>query len=118
MKTRKLTIFFDEGCGICKKISSFLNFFNNGSCEFKFAKDMNFDEETDEMKLRYYDLYSYDGEKFFKGYDTYLEIFKRIKTPFHPLFLFMKIKIIRKIGQKIYRKIADQRTCDINENEK
>ena len=30
----------------------------------------------------------------------------------------MKTKIIRNIGEKIYRNIADKRTCDINDNEK
>ena len=118
MKFKKLVIYFDEGCGICKKVRSFLNFFNNGSCEFKFAKDMNFAKDTEEMKLKYYDLYSYDCELFFKGYATYLEIFKRLKIPFYPLFVIMKIKIIRNIGEKIYRNIADKRTCDINDNEK
>lgn len=115
MKTKKLIIYFDEGCGICKRVSSFLKFFNNGSCEFKFAKDMNFDKDSIEMKSKYYDLYSYDGEQFFKGYATYLEIFKRLKVPFYPLFLFMKIRVIRKIGEKTYRNIADKRTCDVNE---
>lgn len=115
MITKKLHIYFDEGCGICKKVRSFLSFFNNGSCEFKFAKDMNFDENSIEMKSKYYDLYSYDGEQFYKGYDTYLEIFKRLKVPFYPIFLFMKIKLIKEIGEKIYRSIADKRTCNINE---
>ncbi|MBU78918.1 MAG: hypothetical protein CMD29_02195 [Flavobacteriales bacterium] len=109
----KIIIYIDEGCGICKKTSRVLKpIVIKNLVIFKFAKDMNFDPNSEPMQKRYIDLYSYDGEFFYSGYQTYLEITRRSILLF-PLHLLMRIGIIRKIGEKIYRKIADLRACKV-----
>ena len=110
----KLNVYFDESCGICKKISkiiSYLDFKNKIECRFAEELEDNSDETI--RNNRYYDLFSFDGKKYFTGYDTYLEIVKRIPLIFQ-LYFFMKFKIIRIIGEKYYRRIADKRKCKIN----
>jgi predicted DCC family thiol-disulfide oxidoreductase YuxK len=110
----KLFVYFDESCGVCKKVKAFLSFFNfSGDCLFCFAKDMNFPIDSEPMNNRYYDMYSFDGTNFYKGYDSYYQIFKRMRFPFLPLYFLMKVKLIRKIGEKLYRKVADSRNCKI-----
>jgi len=108
----RLIVYFDEGCGPCTKVKIIMSFLRIGRCEFKFAKDMKFDEKSDAMINRYNDLYCFDGISFYSGYDTYLQIFKR-SFLLYPIFLFMKITFIRKIGNQTYRKIADNRKCQI-----
>ena len=109
-----LTIYFDEGCGICKRVRSFLSFFDfQNKCNFSFAKDMNLDEASEAMQNRYYDMYSYDGIKIYSGYDSYMQIFRRLIVPFYPIYLLMKLKMVRKIGEHYYRKVADSRACKI-----
>jgi len=109
---KQLTIYFDEGCGICKDVRKFLSLFDfQNQCVFSFAKDMNFDINSEPMQNRYFDMYSYDGKNFYKGYDSYMQIFKRLKIPFYPLYILMHLKVIRRIGEKIYRKAAESRTC-------
>ena len=109
----KITIYVDEGCGICKKTLRVLKpLVIKSLVVFKFARDMNFDPKSEPMQNRYIDLYSYDGQFFYSGYQTYLEITKRSILLF-PLHLIMRIGIIRKIGEKIYRRIADSRACKV-----
>ena len=110
---QKLSIYFDESCGICKKVRKILMFFNNGTCEFSFAKEMNFKSDSDPMLNRYVDMYSFDGNSFYKGYDSYLQIFRRLKIPFYPFYLIMLLKPVRFIGEKIYRRVAEKRACQI-----
>lgn len=110
---KKITVYIDEGCGICKNTSRVLKpIVIKSLVIFKFAKDMNFDPKSEPMQKRYIDLYSFDGEFFYSGYQTYLEITRRSILLF-PLHLIMRIEIISKIGKKIYRKIADSRACKV-----
>ena len=74
---------------------------------------MNFDKESEVMKDRYYNMYSYDGTNIYSGYDSYMQIFRRLTIPFYPFYLLMKLKIVRKIGERYYRKVADSRSCKI-----
>lgn len=110
---KKLTVFVDEGCGICKNVMQVLKIFvNNELVIFKYAKDMDLNPKSEPMKRRYIDLYSSDGSLFYSGYQSYLEITRRsvLLFPFH---IVMKIPPIRRIGEKIYRRIADSRACEI-----
>ena len=108
-----LKVYFDESCGICKNVKKILTFISfNKKCEFLFADEMDFPPNSEEMLNRYYDLYSFDGTNFFKGYDTYCQIFKRNPLLF-VFYLFMKLPFVKFIGEKIYRKVANSRTCKI-----
>jgi hypothetical protein len=95
-------------------VKVFLAFFDfQNKCDFSFAKDMNLDKESEAMQNRYNDMYSYDGIKIYSGYDSYMQIFRRLTFPFYPFYLLMKLKIVRNIGERYYRKVADSRTCNI-----
>lgn len=109
-----LTIYFDEGCGICKQVRRFLSFFDFGHrCEFSFAKDMNLEQDSEAMLNRYLDMYSFDGTKTYRGYDSYMQIFKRLAFPFYPIYILMKLRFVRLVGEKYYRKVADSRACKV-----
>ena len=110
----KLNVYFDESCGICRKISKiifYLDWKNKIDCRFAEELENNPDETI--RNNRYYDLFSFDGKVYFTGYETYLEIVKRIPLIF-PLYFLMKFKIIRSVGEKYYRNVADKRKCKIN----
>ena len=111
MKT--ITIYIDESCGICKKVYNIIKHFTRKKkVIYKYAKDMKFEHDSEAMKNRYYDLISYDGEFFFSGYQTYIELTKRSYI-LYPIHLLLKFKLIRFFGEKIYRNIADSRKCKI-----
>ena len=109
---KPITVYVDETCGICKKVQKILRPLVTKKVTFKFADDMDFDPQSEPMINRYYDLYSHDGETFFKGYQTYVEITRRSYILF-PIHLLMRIFFVRLIGEKIYRRIADSRACEI-----
>ena len=109
----KLEVFFDESCGICKRVMKLLSVFNyRGQCCFLFAEQMQYHSHPEVMKNRYFDLYSFDGNQFFSGYDTYMQIFKR-SLLLMPVYYLMKLSIVRRIGERIYRKVADSRSCKV-----
>lgn len=109
----KLTIYFDEGCGICKKIRATLKALHfRGRIRFSFAREMDFDPASAPMQNRYFDMYSYDGDRFYSGYDSYLQLTKHMLL-LYPLHLLMHLKPVRAIGERIYSKVAESRTCNI-----
>lgn len=110
---KKLNVYFDESCGICGKMAriiTLLDFRHMIVCSF--AEDLANEPEKEVRERRYTDLFSFDGNKYFSGYDTYLEITKRLPIMFL-LHLVMKISFVRILGEKIYRKVADNRSCKI-----
>ena len=115
MENKKLTIYFDEGCGICQKVKKTMSFFNwRNKYVLLNAEDLVSEEIS---YKKYIDLYAFDGDKYIVGYQTYLEIFKRGFIGY-PFYLICSIPFIRNIGEKMYRKIADSRTCEFNSSKK
>lgn len=111
MKT--ITVYIDEGCGICKKVHKIIkHFIRKEKVKFKYAEEMKFEPDSEAMKNRYIDLYCYDGENFFSGYETYIQLTKR-SFILYPIHLLLKVKIVRFFGERIYRNIADSRKCEI-----
>ena len=110
----KLTIYFDEGCGICKKIRRTLKALHfRDKIEFSFAGAMDFEPSSEPMLNRYSDMYSFDGRSFYKGYDSYMQLTRRMLL-LYPLYLLMHLKPVRILGERIYRKVADSRACSID----
>ena len=111
----QLIVFYDETCGLCAKTAFVLAKLSLGErVVYKKANEMEqFTQQTIALQNRYQDLYSLANDRLFKGYDTYLQIAQ--KTPLlWPISLFMKLALIRFIGEKIYRRIADNRSCEAN----
>ena len=109
MKTLK--VYFDENCHICNRTRLILKpIVRSEICIFLFAKDLKSNDQIN--KIKYVDLISYDGEKYFAGYETYLEIFRRSYL-LYILYLFMNLKIVTFFGKKIYTNISSKRTCRI-----
>jgi len=109
-----LTVFFDETCGICMRTKAFLEKIKNDDCEFSTASKMNFDNTLPSMKDRYLDLQSYDGNYFYSGYETYIQIFKRYKNLYYIIYLILIFWPVKYIGKKIYKRISNSRSCEIN----
>lgn len=115
---KKLVVFYDETCGMCKRVMNILARLGCGH-RVVYREAMTMEEyfnNPDALANRYYDLYSFAGNDIFHGYDTYVQIAKRtvLLIPFYPIMLIPPVKWI---GQKIYRRIADQRTCAIHQNQ-
>jgi predicted DCC family thiol-disulfide oxidoreductase YuxK len=110
---KKLNVYFDESCGICGKIARIITFLDfRDLIECSFAEDLANVPEDNVRERRYIDLFSFDGNEYISGYNTYLEITKRLPLMFL-LHLVMKISLVRILGEKIYRKVADNRSCKI-----
>ena len=108
-----LIVFYDEGCGICSKIARFLSKLASGEMVvvYKKAADMDqFTKETSALQNRYQDMYSLSDDKIFNGYDTYLQIALRTQILLL-VSIFMQFLFVRNIGEKIYRRIANSRSC-------
>ena len=77
----------------------------------KAAEMEGFTQYASTLQNRYRDLYALSDETMFQGYDAYLQIAG--KTPLlKPLAFLMRIAFVRFMGKKIYRFIADHRTCE------
>ena len=89
MKTISVYV-YDETCGICNRVMSLLKPLVSKKVIFTYACEMNFEPNSEPMKDRYYNIYSYDGSNFYKGYQTYVEITRR-SFILYPLHLLMRV---------------------------
>ena len=108
----KMEYDFDFWLNLVTVIFIIKHFIRKGKVKFKYAKDIKFESDCEAMKNRYIDLYCYDGENFFSGYETYIE---PIRGSFilYPFYLLLNVKLVRFFGEKINRNIADSRKCEI-----
>ena len=108
----RLIVFYDESCRFCCRVVSLLSKLPRTEVFYEKAADMEqFTQHDDALENRYLDLYALFDDKVYKGYESYLQIVN--KTPLlKPLSLLMRIFYLRFMGEKIYRRIADRRTCD------
>ncbi len=113
---QKLMVFYDETCGMCKIVMSVLSKLGSGQ-RVMYLEAQTMDEfvsDRQALENRYYDLHSFAGDRVFKGYDAYINIAKRTLLLL-PLYPIMLLPFVRWIGEKIYRNIADARTCALNQ---
>ena len=108
----RLIVFYDERCGFCCGIVSLLAKMSTPGVVYQEAAEMErFTRDADALQNRYRDLYALSDETLFQGYDAYLQIAGT--TPLlKPLSFLMRMAFVRFMGKKIYRFIADHRTCD------
>ncbi|MBN7815520.1 DCC1-like thiol-disulfide oxidoreductase family protein [Algoriphagus pacificus] len=105
-----LTVYFDQNCGICMKVYRIFNTLNSSYLKLSYLQEA--DEEVNINKA-YIFIASKSNKGNYYGYDTYCEIFSRIPI-LSLLYPIMKLKIVTKIGQSIYLKVANNRSCKIS----
>ncbi|MBF0279636.1 MAG: DUF393 domain-containing protein [SAR324 cluster bacterium] len=108
----QLIVFYDEGCENCLRIAGILKkIVKEERIIFKKALEMEqYTSDQCGLQNRYYDLFAVSNEETFSGYDTYLQIVKRIPL-LSPLNTLLQNSLVRFIGEKVYRFIADRRSC-------
>ena len=108
----RLIVFYDERCGFCCRVVSLLAKLSPSEVVYQEAAEMErFTRDANALQNRYQDLHALSNETLFHGYDAYLQIAGT--TPLlKPLFFLMRMAFVRFMGKKIYRFIADHRTCD------
>lgn len=108
----RLIVFYDERCGFCCRVVSLLAKLSPPEVIYQKAAEMErFTRDANALPNRYHDLFALSDETLFQGYDAYLQIAGT--TPLlKPLSFLMRMAFVRFMGEKIYRFIADHRTCD------
>ena len=105
-----LTIYFDKNCGICMKVYRVCKFLNSSYLKLSYLQEVS--DEVNKNKA-YVFIASKGEEGNYYGYNTYCEIISRIPT-LSILYPIMKLKLISKIGERIYLKVANNRSCKIS----
>ena len=113
----KPIVLFDGNCALCRrtiKVLSFLDIFR----QLKFINALSSDaagiiQERD-LKLEdlLYDMHIVEGASSWKGYEAYQRISLRIPLLWL-LVPFLYFPPVRNVGERVYRRVADSRTCKI-----
>lgn len=114
----RMTVLFDGSCDLCCKTIALLRAVDVlGSIQY-------LDLTTPDAKILsgkvgvlpndlLKDMHAVIGTKVVKGYEAYQHIAGRIPLLW-PIYIFIWIGFVKTIGNGIYRRIADSRTCSIN----
>ncbi len=114
---QKLYVLYDGNCGLCRKSMAILMRLDVlGQIQYVNALDktkisqLGFDSLDDMALLK--DMHAIIESKQWRGYDSYRKICARILFlwPILPFLYFYPIAVI---GRSIYRKVADQRSCQL-----
>jgi predicted DCC family thiol-disulfide oxidoreductase YuxK len=121
MRNRAPLIFaFDGGCGICRKTAAGLS--RNtlpGGVEYVSAQEGlrsgRLPADADLSRLLT-DIHLFTPDAAYVGYVAYRRLAWR--TPlFWPVLPFLYLAPVRAIGERIYRRVADGRSCQVGEHE-
>jgi len=115
-KRGPLLVFYDEGCGLCRRTVAVLRSLDlfdalkpvPGVSDNP-ARDL-YPHITEKMLVR--DLYAADGDRIAAGYDAYVWIAKRIFLLW-PIAAIMRLPAIASVGRRAYRRIVDSRHCPL-----
>ena len=106
-----LSVYYDEGCGPCTTIARLIDRFNWFG-HVRFLEAAEYPEKTGD---EYVDIHSIDATgAVFQGYETYQQLAWRIPILW-PVAPFMYLPPVAWLGQEIYRRIADSRTCRLDD---
>jgi len=112
-KTPTLIFYFDERCPLCNRLRIIVEFFDNGrNISFQSAQSeapKNKLLQDIEMKALLDNVYSVDSNgQIYSGIDTYTQLLNRVWIV-KPIGLLMYFPIIKNLGAKIYKYIAQHR---------
>ena len=110
----KLQVFFDESCGICQQVVSYLSrLCRSDLVEFHAASELDtFTTNRDLLDSRYLDMVGLAENASFRGYETYVQIASRFRyVP--QLSVLMALPGVRHVGELIYRRVSRSRTCKV-----
>jgi predicted DCC family thiol-disulfide oxidoreductase YuxK len=111
-----LVVFYDEGCGLCRRtvaILRSLDLFDALKPVAGISTDPvrgSYSQITDPMLAR--DLYAAAGGRIAAGYDAYAWIAKRVFLLW-PIAAMLHFRFVAALGRRIYRQVADSRHCTL-----
>ena len=111
-----MRIYFDDKCPLCCKTRKFIERYIK-PLETTYVPLSKCELPSDVIDLALNDLYITDGEKTWLGYSSYIKLLSIATVyPYKPIFkiasYLMRLRIIKPVGKKVYRIIADNRkTC-------
>ena len=111
-----LLVFYDEGCGLCRRMVAILRSFDLFDVLKPVAGISNdpvrgsYPQITDEMLA--HDLCAAAEGRIAVGYDAYAWIAKRLFLLW-PIAAIMHLPFVAALGRKIYRRVADSRHCTL-----
>jgi len=111
-----LLVFYDGGCGLCRRMVAILRSFDLFDVLKPVAGIPNdplrgsYPQITDEMLAR--DVYAAAGGRIAVGYDAYAWIAKRLFLLW-PIAAIMHLPFVAALGRKVYRRVADSRHCTL-----
>ena len=113
---RKLEVYFDKNCSLCRKVASFLSFLDfSKKLLFIPLQEVSLKEVAKEELEK--DLHVKDQEsgRIYRAVEAYREIFFRIAF-LYPLGVLLRVKPIYLLGEWIYKKISRNRTCSLQKS--
>jgi predicted DCC family thiol-disulfide oxidoreductase YuxK len=111
-----LLVFYDEGCGFCRRtvaILRSLDLFDALKPVAGLSKDPvrgSYPQLTEEMLTR--DVYAASRGQIAAGYDAYVWIAKRLFVLW-PIAALLRFPLVAALGKRTYRRIADSRHCPL-----
>lgn len=112
-----LYVLYDGNCGFCRQavdrlraldLTRRLTYVNVARRDEVEKHGLGrFDKET---LMR--DMHAIEGEKIWKGYDAYRAIAARVPLLW-PVWPFLWIWPVTSLGRRVYRHVADSRSCEI-----
>lgn len=114
---KKAIVLFDGNCSLCQKTVKTIGYWDI----FKQIRFINFlspqaKPVIDELGLKIedllYDMHIVEGKKSWKGYEAYQRISLCLPLCW-VLVPFLYFPPIKKEGMRIYRGVADSRTCQV-----
>lgn len=112
--TPRVTVYFDEDCGLCNRTRTVFEHFDpRGNVRWLGAQSFAPTEaalaEVDPEQLLV-DIHAVDRDgTVLRGFDAYVRMFRHVWI-FRPVGLACRLGIVRVIGRRIYRRIADSRS--------
>ena len=112
---KKAIVLYDGNCSLCRRTIKtiafldvfgqliFINVLSNDAAEV--MGELNF--KLEDLLI---DMHIVEGKNFWKGYQAYQRISRRIPALWI-LVPFLYFSPVRYVGQMIYRRVADSRTC-------
>ncbi|MBL8014102.1 MAG: DUF393 domain-containing protein [Candidatus Omnitrophica bacterium] len=112
-----ITVLYDGSCSFCRRAIAFLRVFDIlGRINYQ---DLNGFEISPALKAQgiksedlMYDMHALGQSRIWKGFAAYRQIALRIPLLW-PVYPFLFLGPVQTIGNNIYRRVADSRTCKI-----
>lgn len=112
-----LIVLYDGNCGLCRRTIAILRSLDMLEClrpvnalDAQAVQAAGAAHLDPDAMLR--DMHSLEESRTAAGYASYLRIARRL-PPLWPLLPFLHLPLVAAVGRRVYRHVADTRTCEI-----